>query len=139
AGGGGVADGSRRAAGLAAWLAGIGIGMCLALGSGGARCPPAAAAAGALAACRGAAGLRAARAGQCPGQPLAAVRAFPHAEYRNAPLRAALARLLPSGHLRQLRLIISPRTLLRWHADLVRRRWAYPHRTPGRPRTAHPR
>ena len=49
---------------------------------------------------------------------------------------SALSRLLPSGHLRQLRLIISPRTLLRWHADLVRRRWAYPHRTPGRPRTA---
>ena len=49
---------------------------------------------------------------------------------------AALARLLPSGQLRQLRLIISPRTLLRWHADLVRRRWAYPRRTPGRPRTA---
>jgi putative transposase len=49
---------------------------------------------------------------------------------------AALARLLPSARLRQLRLIISPRTLLRWHADLVRRRWAYPRRTPGRPRTA---
>jgi len=26
--------------------------------------------------------------------------------------------------------------VLRWHADLVRRRQAYPHRTPGRPRTA---
>jgi putative transposase len=49
---------------------------------------------------------------------------------------AALAGLLPGGALRQLRLIISPRTLLRWHADLVRRRWAYPRRTPGRPRTA---
>src|ERR1035438_7838861 len=32
---------------------------------------------------------------------------------------AARARLLPSGHLRQLRLIVSPRTLLRWHADPV--------------------
>jgi putative transposase len=48
---------------------------------------------------------------------------------------AALARVLPGGHLRQLRLIISPRTMLRWHADLIRRRWAYPRRTPGRPRT----
>jgi transposase InsO family protein len=48
----------------------------------------------------------------------------------------ALARLLPTGQLRQLRLIVSPRTLLRWHADLVRRRWVYPHRAPGRPRTA---
>jgi hypothetical protein len=48
---------------------------------------------------------------------------------------ATLARLLPRGRLRQLRLIVSPRTLLRWHADLVRRRWACPRRTPGRPRT----
>jgi putative transposase len=46
-----------------------------------------------------------------------------------------LARVLPSGHFRQLRLIVSPRTLLRWHAGLVRRRWAYPRRAPGRPRT----
>jgi hypothetical protein len=37
---------------------------------------------------------------------------------------AALARLLPTGRLRELRLIVSPRTLLRWHADLVRRRRA---------------
>jgi putative transposase len=49
---------------------------------------------------------------------------------------AALARLLPRGSLRHLRLIVSPRTLLRWHADLVRRRWACPRRAPGRPRTA---
>ena len=47
---------------------------------------------------------------------------------------AALARLLPGSQLRQLRLIVSPRTLLRWHADLVRRRWAYPRRAAGRPR-----
>ncbi len=38
---------------------------------------------------------------------------------------AALARLLPRSQLCQLRLIISPRTLLRWHANLVRR-----HHTP---------
>jgi len=49
---------------------------------------------------------------------------------------AALSRLLPGGHLRQLRLIISPRTLLRWHADLVRRKWTCPRGAPGRPRTA---
>ena len=48
----------------------------------------------------------------------------------------ALARLLPGSHLRTLRLIVSPRTLLRWHADLVRRRWIYPRRAPGRPRAA---
>jgi putative transposase len=49
---------------------------------------------------------------------------------------AALARLLPGSQLRQLHLIVSPRTLLRWHADLVRRHWTYPRRAPGRPRTA---
>jgi putative transposase len=47
-------------------------------------------------------------------------------------IMAALARLLPSGHLHRMRLIISPRTLLRWHADLLRRHWAYPRRAPGR-------
>ena len=49
---------------------------------------------------------------------------------------SALSRLLPTP-LRQLRLV-SPRTLLRWHAQLVARRWTYPHRRPGRPRTAPP-
>jgi hypothetical protein len=46
----------------------------------------------------------------------------------------ALARLLPT-QLRQLRLV-SPRTLLRWHAQLVARRWTYPRRQPGRPSVA---
>ena len=47
---------------------------------------------------------------------------------------SALSRLLPPP-LRQLRLV-SPRTLLRWHAQLVARRWTYPHRRPGRPPTS---
>ena len=49
---------------------------------------------------------------------------------------SALARLLPT-QLRQLRLV-SPRTLLRWHAQLVARRWTYPRRQPGRPPVAQP-
>jgi putative transposase len=49
---------------------------------------------------------------------------------------SALSRLLPPP-LRQLRLV-SPRTLLRWHAQLITRRWTYPHRRPGRPPTAPP-
>jgi len=46
----------------------------------------------------------------------------------------ALARLLPT-QLRRLRLV-SPRTLLRWHAQLAARRWTYPRRQPGRPSVA---
>jgi hypothetical protein len=46
---------------------------------------------------------------------------------------SALARLLPT-QLRQVRLV-SRRTLLRWHAQLVARRWTYPT-TPG-PTTRH--
>ena len=49
---------------------------------------------------------------------------------------SALSRLLPPP-LRQLRLV-SPRTLLRWHHQLVARRWTYPHQRPGRPPTAAP-
>jgi hypothetical protein len=46
---------------------------------------------------------------------------------------SALSRLLPTP-LHRLRLV-SPRTLLRWHAQLVARRWTYPRRRPGRPPT----
>jgi transposase len=60
----------------------------------------------------------------------------PRLSWADRAVLAALARLLPGSQVRQLRLIISPRTLLRWHADLVRRRWACLRRGPGRPRTA---
>ena len=49
---------------------------------------------------------------------------------------SALSRLLPTP-LRRLRLV-SPRTLLRWHAHLVARRWTYPRRQPGRRPTPPP-
>jgi putative transposase len=45
---------------------------------------------------------------------------------------AALARALPRNAWASLS--VSPATLLRWHRELVRRRWTYPHRRPpGRP------
>jgi putative transposase len=60
----------------------------------------------------------------------------PRLDWADRAVLAALARLLTGNQLRRMRLIVSPRTLLRWHADLVRRHWAYPRRAPGRPRTA---
>jgi len=43
----------------------------------------------------------------------------------------ALTRILPPR--RRHGLIVTPQTLLRWHRELVRRKWAQPGRTPGRP------
>jgi putative transposase len=42
-----------------------------------------------------------------------------------------LWRLLPRR--RQGRFIVQPDTLLRWHRDLIAKRWTYPHGRPGRP------
>jgi putative transposase len=61
----------------------------------------------------------------------------PRLSWADRALLATLARLLPASRLRQLRLIVSPRTLLRWHVCLVRQRWTFPRRAPGRPRTVN--
>src|SRR5687767_14378281 len=62
--------------------------------------------------------------------------ARPALTWLDRALLSALSRLLPAP-LRYLRLV-SPRTLLRWHHQLVARRWTYPHRRPGRPPTPPP-
>jgi putative transposase len=59
----------------------------------------------------------------------------PRLSWADRAVLAALARLLPGSHLRNLRLIVSPRTLLRWHARLVRWHWTQSRCAPGRPRT----
>src|SRR5437867_10223674 len=46
-------------------------------------------------------------------------------------LLAALARLLPPRRRRGL--VVTPQTLLRWHRELVRRKWAQPRHAAGRP------
>jgi putative transposase len=45
---------------------------------------------------------------------------------------AALARQLPKG--RRKELLVTPQTLLRWHRELVRRKWTQPAQSPGRPK-----
>src|SRR5512132_223543 len=54
----------------------------------------------------------------------------PRVDWADRALLAGLARLLPRPAWRGL--FVQPATLLRWHRDLVRRRWTYPHRR-GRP------
>lgn len=49
-------------------------------------------------------------------------------------LLAAFSRVLPRSAWSSF--LVSPATLLRWHRELVARRWTYPRRRPGRPATA---
>ena len=44
---------------------------------------------------------------------------------------ATLAKLVPRA--RWAPFLVTPETILRWHRALIRRRWTYPHRRPGRP------
>ncbi|WP_329433059.1 integrase core domain-containing protein [Streptomyces sp. NBC_01280] len=59
--------------------------------------------------------------------------ARPKLSWADRAVIAGLTRLLPKalrGHL-----FVTPGTLLRWHADLVKRRWTYKQRASGRPAT----
>jgi len=57
----------------------------------------------------------------------------PQMDWADRAVLAGLARLLPRPSWN--RLFVRPETLLRWHQDLVRRRWTCPHRR-GRPGVA---
>ena len=58
----------------------------------------------------------------------------PYVRATDRAFLAALSRLLPRR--RCPGLIVTPQTLLRWHRELVRRRWTQPQRTGGRPPVA---
>jgi len=49
-------------------------------------------------------------------------------------LLAAFSGVLPRAAWKRS-VLVTPGTVLRWHRELVARRWTYPHRGPGRPAT----
>src|SRR5216110_259498 len=57
--------------------------------------------------------------------------ARPRPRAADRALLAALSRVLPRERRREL--LVQPATLLRWHRDLVRRRWTYETQPSGRP------
>jgi putative transposase len=59
--------------------------------------------------------------------------ARPQLTQADRALLSAFSRVLPRQAWGSL--FVSPATLLRWHRELVARRWTYPHRRPGRPAT----
>jgi putative transposase len=58
----------------------------------------------------------------------------PRFEPADRVLLAALSHALPRTLWPSF--LVTPATLLRWHRELVARRWSYPHRRPGRPATS---
>lgn len=59
--------------------------------------------------------------------------ARPRLSWADRAVVTALAGLLPKT--RRLGMLVTPGTLLRWHADLVKRRWTHKRQRPGRPPT----
>jgi putative transposase len=47
----------------------------------------------------------------------------PNLNWADRVLLATLLGVLPEARRRELRLLVTPGTILRWHRDLVRRRW----------------
>src|SRR5262249_9868105 len=58
--------------------------------------------------------------------------ARPQLTQADRTLLTAFSRVLPRRAWRRSS-FVTPMTLLRWHGELVARRWTYPHRRPGRP------
>ena len=65
------------------------------------------------------------------------VHVRPRMTWTDRAFIAVLIDVIPKHRRGDLRLIVTPQTILRWHRDIVRRRWAVKsrHKQPGRPRT----
>src|SRR5712671_4216366 len=63
----------------------------------------------------------------------------PNLDWADRALFATLLAVIPKARRQALRLLVTPDTVLRWHRDIVRRRWAARSKrgTTGRPKT-HP-
>ncbi|HET6190085.1 MAG TPA: hypothetical protein VFE59_24190 [Trebonia sp.] len=48
----------------------------------------------------------------------------PHLNWADRALLAALLSVIPKARRQGLRLLVTPDTILRWHRDIIRRRWA---------------
>jgi hypothetical protein len=61
----------------------------------------------------------------------------PHLNWADRALLAALLSVIPKARRQGLRLLVTPGTVLRWHRDIVQRRWAArsQRRRTGRPTT----
>src|SRR5271165_2560240 len=48
----------------------------------------------------------------------------PHLNWADRALLAVLLSVIPKARRQGLRLLVTPNTILRWHRDIARRRWA---------------
>ena len=58
-------------------------------------------------------------------------RRKPRLSWADRTILSSLSRLLSKAGRRRTCLLVSPRTVLRWHNDLVKRHWTYRHRRIG--------
>ncbi|MEV6132685.1 helix-turn-helix domain-containing protein [Streptomyces violaceusniger] len=57
----------------------------------------------------------------------------PQFSWSDRVVMSALLRMVNKKQHARLALLVTPRSVLRWHARLVARKWTYPHPRPGRP------
>src|ERR1035438_5043616 len=63
----------------------------------------------------------------------------PKLDWADRALLAALLGVIPKARRQGLRLLVTPDTIVRWHRDIVHRRWAARSACGRTGRTAHPR